>query len=278
MKTIIITGATSGIGYETAKSLCSLGHNLVIIARDSANSRQVFQELQAINPQAKLSLELCDLADLKQVKALATRLLKLPRIDVLINNAGLEMATRHESPQGFELTWAVNYLAPFLLTRLLLPKLLENPGARIVNTSSLVEKWGKLDFADLQIQVGYDPEKAYYRSKLALLISAYELARHYSAEQLTINSFEPGMTKTNFSRDFQGIMKYGAMFMRLFMHGPEVPAKTAVFLAVDETVSKLTGACFLNLKAIKTSPQSYDQALAKKLWDETEQELATFLA
>ncbi len=142
MKTIVITGATSGIGTQIAKQLLELGHKVVIVARDSANTKAVFSELKTINSSAEVVFESCDLADLEQVGALAVRLNKLPVIDVLINNAGLEMAARHENPQGFELSWAVNYLAPVKLTNALLPKLLEKPGARIVFTSSMVEKWG----------------------------------------------------------------------------------------------------------------------------------------
>ncbi len=133
---------------------------------------------------------------------------------------------------------------------------------------------GKLDFEDLQMHKGYDPEKAYYRSKLALLLYAYELARLYPTDKLTVNAFEPGMTKTNFSRDFQGIMKYGAKIMKLFMHGPEVPARTGVYLALSPEVSAVTGKSFYNSKQINSSPQSNDAELAKKLWAETLKQLS----
>ncbi len=267
MKTILITGATSGIGKETAKSLLLLGHRVIIVGRDSDTTRSAFEELRNLSTKVNAILEYCDLADLEQIKDLASRIkASNHEINVLINNAGLEMATRQVSTQGLELTWAVNYLAPVLLTELLLPTLLKNPGSRVVMTSSLVEKWGKLNFDDLQMLQGYDPEKAYYRSKLALLMYSIDLANRYSVKQLTVNTFEPGMTKTNFTRNFQGIMK-------LFQHSATVPAKTAVYLAVSPDVANITGTNFENLKVKQTSNQSHDENLIERLMIETRKEL-----
>jgi NAD(P)-dependent dehydrogenase (short-subunit alcohol dehydrogenase family) len=123
------------------------------------------------------------------------------------------------------------------------------------------------------MQVGYDPEKAYYRSKLALLIYAKSLSRQYPPENLTVNTFEPGMTKTDFSRDFQGVMKWGSKLMKIFMHGPEVPAKTAIYLALDESLKNISGQNYENMKVKVTSPQSQDIELAQRLWEETQREL-----
>ena len=273
MKTIVVTGANSGIGRSITEQLLQSKNKVVMVVRDTDKSREVFEDLKSKFGAENLQMEFCDLADLTNVKNLADRLNKFERINVLINNAGLEMAQRHESAQGFEMTLAVNYLAPFYLTKMLLPKLLQHKGSRIVNTSSLVEKWGNIDFEDMQMINSYDPEKAYYRSKLALLLFTYELSRKYSPDQITVNAFEPGMTKTDFSRDFQGIMKYGSMFMKLFMHSADVPAKTAVYLALSDEVSKVTGKNFEDMKEKISSETSRDKFLAKKLSEVTEKML-----
>lgn len=278
MRTIVITGANSGIGKEIARLLLKEENEVVAVVKRSKKSEQAFTELNsAKSPHSKLLVEYCDLSNLDEVSLLVDRLKSYPRIDVLINNAGLESSERRESPQGFELSWAVNFLAPVMLTTSVIPKLLEHPGARVIFTSSLVEKWGVLDFADLQMRRGYNPEKAYYRSKLALLIYAYSLARRYSPQELAVFTFEPGLTKTEFTRDFRGIMKLGASLMRLFMQDPTVPAQTAVFLATGSEVSGLTGKNFFRKKEKITSAQSHDLELAEKLMSEAQKQLGISL-
>ncbi len=273
MKNIVVTGATSGIGYQICLQLLSLGQHVIMIGRKSEKTDMARDKLKEIFPTGQLDLYYCDLADLDNVRELAASLAKFPKIDVLINNAGLESSIRRVSPQGFELTWAVNFLAPVLLTTLLLPNLFANIGSRVIFTSSLVEKWGKLDFADLQLKEGYNPEKAYYRSKLALLLYAYALSANHPADKLSVFTFEPGLTKTDFSRDFKGIMKLGSKFMQIFMKEAKVPAETAVFLALSTELNGLTGKNYFRKKEKATSKQSYDSDLKTRLMQVTENEL-----
>lgn len=274
MKTIVVTGANSGIGFEICKLLLQKQHRVIMVARDSKKTTEAFESLKKIFPESELFIEKCDLSDLNNIKKLADQLNTYQNIDVLINNAGIELSQRQENQQGFELTWAINYLAPVFLTHLLIPKLIKSQNSRVIFTSSLVEKWGKLDFDDLQMKNHYNPEKSYYRTKLALLMFAYELSRRYSVDKLGVYTFEPGLTKTNFSRDFKGIMKFGSQVMKLFMKDPSIPAQTAVFLALSDEVTGITGKNYYMQKEKVTSNQSFDLEITKKLIAETEKELS----
>jgi NAD(P)-dependent dehydrogenase (short-subunit alcohol dehydrogenase family) len=276
-KTILVTGANSGIGKEICAGLAELGHNIIVVGRKSEKTDLAYNEIKNTFPKSSVYLEYCDFADLEQVVKLAKAIEKYPELNVLINNAGLEMSMRNISKQGYELTLAVNYFAPFFLTELLIPKLIESAPARIIMTSSLVEKWGKIDFENMQLETGYDPEKAYYRSKLALLMYTYDLSIRFKINQLTANSFEPGITKTNFTRDFRGIMKYGSKIMSLFMHSAKVPAKTAIYLSTSDEVASITGTNFYNSKIKETSSQSHDKNLTKKLMEYTNNNLKGYI-
>ncbi len=279
MKTVVVTGASSGIGNAIAKTLATQGAKVILVNRISSKLDNIVEEIKNESNNPNIFLETCDLSDLHQVKKIASILAKKYHdIDVLINNAGLELTNRTLTSNGFEMTFAVNYLAPFLLTNELIKKLPKTKQFRVINTTSLVEKWGKIDFENLQSEKYYNSEKTYYNSKLALLLFTYQLARRFDTKFLTSNCYEPGLTKTSFTRDFKGFAKIMSKIMSLFMKSPQEAAKTPIYLAMSDEIKDTTGKCFSNMKVKKTSPISYDHSLARKLWDKTEGLLKIYLS
>ncbi len=272
MKTIIITGANSGIGKATALELAKKECKIVIVGKDGEKTDASIKEIKESSHNLSIYVEYCDLSSLQEVRKLASNLsAHYPDWDVLINNAGLELMERTVTSEGLETIITVNYFSPFLLTNLLLQTLPKTKQRRIINTTSMVEKWGKIDFNNLQSEGMYDAEKTYYNSKLALVLFTYELASKYPSDRVTVNCFEPGLVKTNFTRDFKGFARIMSYLMSFFMKTPEEAAKTPVFLALSEEVERKTGKCFSQMKEKRTSTTSHDKRLAQKLWDVTEQ-------
>ncbi len=193
-------------------------------------------------------------------------------MDVLIHNAGLELMHRTLTQEGLEMVVAVNYFAPFLLTNLLIQEWSHMPlrKRRIIMTTSMVEKWGKIEFDNLQSEKLYGAEKTYYNSKLALLLFTYELASRHPGDFITANCYEPGLVKTNFTRNFTGVAYVMSHIMTWFMRTPEVATSTPIYLATSPEVESITGKCFYNLKEKVTSQTSHDKELALTLWTETE--------
>ncbi|MGQ7296983.1 SDR family NAD(P)-dependent oxidoreductase [Quadrisphaera sp. KR29] len=267
-KTVVITGANSGIGRATAQALAAQGDHIVVIGRDYERTSQVAKALSA-------DYLLADFADLNQVRRLAHDLSELlPRIDVLINNAGAIMGKRAVSADGFEMTFQVNHLAPFLLTNLLLDKLSTSHASVITVASSSAKRFGNLDIEDLQNTKKYTPEKAYGDSKLANILFTNELQRRYGHQGISATSVDPGNVATGFAADSTSWMRViyhnrviTPIFKRLMLISPEQSAQRLVWLANGIPSQTWQTASFYEDRTIgQTTPQAFDVDLAARLW------------
>ncbi len=270
-KTCIVTGANRGIGKAIALDLAQRGATVVMICRDHHRGESAQAEIQAATGNQAVYLMVADLASLDAIRQLATEYQEqYQKLDVLVNNAGVAKIQRTLTVDGLETTFAVNHLAPFLLTNLLLDKLRGSTPPRIVNVSSLVHKWGEIDFDDLQGEKHYDIDKAYNQSKLANVLFTYELARRLRGTGVTVNSMEPGMTATEFGREYTGFKAFMSKAWRPFMASPEKTAETAIYLAASPEVEGVSGKHFVKCRSVKLSKASYDEGLARQLWEVSE--------
>ena len=273
----LVTGATSGIGKATATGLARLGADLLLVARDPARGRATVAELQAANDGARVELLVADLASQASIRGLAEEINRgQPRLDVLVNNAGGYWATRHTTVDGLELTFALNHLAYFLLTNLLLDLLRAGAPARIVNVTSSAQAFGDIHFDDLQYERRYRGQAAYNQSKLANVLFTYELARRLDGTGVTVNCLAPGVTRTNFGREDSGpVMRLLTPLARPLMRSPEEGAATAVWLASSSEAAGVSGRYYLRRRARPTprrsSRRSYDTELARRLWQVSEE-------
>lgn len=267
-KTIIITGASDGIGAAAARRLKADGHTVVVVGRSPDKTRAVAAELGADSYVA-------DFSKLTDVRSLAARLLKkYPVIDVLANNAGGIFAERSVTDDGFEKTFQVNYLAPFLLTNLLMPTLI-NSGATVINTSSTAHYMGNLDLDDLGLERRFSKWRAYGNAKLEDLLFAREISRRYGGKGVSSASFHPGIVRTSFSRELSGPAKliFDTPLSKLVgTVSPEQGADTLVWLARSTPRRDFVpGAYYVRRKKAHTSPAARDDELASELWNKSEE-------
>ncbi len=267
-KTVLVTGGTNGIGQATAAGLAALGARVGVVGRDAARTREVVADLAAAYPHSTVDAFVADLSSQAEVRRLASEVLAAyPRLDVLVNNVGGFWATRRVTVDGLEHTFAVNHLASFLLTDLLLDRLKASAPARIVNVSSDAHGGGKLNFDDLQAEQGYSGMRAYGQSKLANVMFTYELARRLEGSGVTANVLHPGVVRTGFASEDSSILwRLSIPLMRLFMKSPEKGAATSVYLASSPEVEGVTGTFFIDSKPKKSSKASYDTATQARLW------------
>ena len=266
-KICLVTGANRGIGKAIALGLAQRGATVILVCRDRERGEAARQEIRSDSGNPAVHVMLADLASLASVRELAVSFRKnYQHLHVLINNAGVTKVQRTLTVDGYETTFAVNHLAPFLLTNLLNEALQASAPARIVNVSSLVHKWGKMDFDDLQGETRYDMDKAYNQSKLANVLFTYELARRLAGKGVSVNSMEPGMTATDFGREYTGFKGFMNRAWRPFMVTPEQAAETAIYLATSPEVAGVSGQHFVKSRAVKSSAASYDQDVARRLW------------
>ena len=273
-KVVVLTGGTSGIGEAAAIKMAKLDARLVLVARDASRAEATLKRLQKISPGAVVhTAHLADLSLIAEARRVAGEITASEsRIDVLINNAGLICARRQVTAEGYELTFATNHLAYFVLTHGLLPRMLTSTPARIVNTASEVHRGAKLDFDDLQSQRGYSGFGAYAKSKLANVLFTNELARRLSGKGVTANSLHPGVVASRFGlpREGQGGDSSSARFLSAHGISPDEGAETIVYLASSADAAKATGQYFNQCKAIAPSKEAQDRAVAQKLWEESE--------
>lgn len=267
-KICLITGANRGIGKAIMHQLATLGAMAVMLCRSQEAGEAARDEIIAQSGNPNVHLMVADLASQAAIRQFATAFkVTYPRLDVLVHNAGLVRRNRTITEDGIETTLAVNHLAPFLLTNLLLDRLQAAAPSRVIVTSSLVHKWGKIDFENLQGEQRYDMDKAYNQSKLANVLFTNELARRLADTAVTVNSYEPGMTVTDFGAEYTGFKAFMAKAWRPFMVTPEKAAETVVYLASSPEAATITGQHFVRQKAVTSAKSTYDLALAKKLWD-----------
>ncbi len=267
----VVTGASAGIGRETARGMAERGYAVVIVGRDAARTEEAVAYVRSHSRGAAVSAELCDFASLAAVRSLADALLRSqPRIDVLINNAGLWHPQRRLSQDGLEDTFAVNHLAPFLLTNLLLPRLRDS-GARIVNVSSrLQERLKSFSFDDPQSERNYHGLRVYAQSKLANVLFSAELAARLQGTGVTSNSLHPGDVVSDILREKPVLRFFGKLAAPLF-DSPESASRTSIYVAVAPELASVSGAYFKKQKRAKPSPLADDAAARAKLWALSEQ-------
>lgn len=270
-KICMVTGANRGIGKAIAMGLARQNTTVVMVCRNRQRGEAAQAEVRGVSGNQDIHLMLADLASLADIRRLVRdHQAAYPRLDVLINNAGLAKMQFTPTVDGHEMTFAVNHLAPFLLTNLLFDALQKSPDARIINISSLVHKWGKIDFNDLYGEKNYDMDRAYNQSKLANVLFTYELARRLQGTGITVNSMEPGMVATDFGQEYTGFKAFMAKAWKPFMATPEKAASTALHLALSDEVEGLSGKHFVKNRAIQSSKDSYDEYLAQRLWEVSE--------
>lgn len=258
-RTVLITGATGGIGRETARGLAQLGASVYLVGRDEVKTKQVASEIGAAG------YYLADLSLLHEVQGLAAQVAAAhPRLDVLLNNAGAIFDPRQETAEGLEQTWALNHLAPFVLTRELLPTLQRTPGARVITVASMAHVPGRMHWNDPQLRHDYDPWRAYNQSKLANVLFTRELARR--EPWLRAGSLHPGVVGSSFNTNNNTPMSRGWRLLQPLMLTPQQGAQTPIWLAsTPEDWSN--GGYFSGRRETQPAPHAQDPAAARLLWD-----------
>lgn len=274
-KIALVTGATAGIGLETARGIAKTGATVVIVGRDLAKSEKVVAELKAETGNQNIELLVADLFSLAAIRRLAKDFQsKYSRLDILVNNAGAIFDRRETTVDGFEKTFALNHLSYFLLTNLLLETIKQSESARIVSVSSIAHTFAsKIDFDDLQFeQKKFSAMGAYGQSKLMNILFTYELSRRLTGTTVTANCLHPGGVASNFADNTGGILKLAAwIFKNTFAISSAKGAETSVFLATSPTVENVTGKYFESKKEKQSSRISYDAETQKRLWQVSEQ-------
>jgi retinol dehydrogenase 14 len=271
-RTVLVTGGSGGIGKATALRLAQLGASVSIIGRDAPRTATAAREIRAAGgtPVTGLTADLSSQAEIRRVAAEV--LAVLPRLDVLVNNVGGYWNTRHTTVDGLERTFAVNHLAPFLLTSLLLERLAATTPARVVVVASNAHALGRIDFDDLQSEHHYSGARAYNQSKLANVLFAYELARRTTGTGVTANALHPGVVSTGFGASDPGrAQRLIVPFARPLMQRPERGAATSVLLAADPALEGTTGLFFARGRPRRSSRRSHDQADGRRLWQVCEE-------
>ncbi|HEY3548534.1 MAG TPA: SDR family oxidoreductase [Propionicimonas sp.] len=272
-KNVLVTGGTGGIGRATAQALVGMGARVAIVGRDHARASDVARQIAGGSPEARVDVLTADVSSQAEVRKLATQVLDLyPQLDVLVNNVGGFWASRHVTVDGLERTFAINHLAPFLLTNLLLDRLVASSPARVITVSSGAQAMGHLDLDDLGGERGYSGQRAYNQSKLANVMFTYELARRLDGTGVTATTLHPGVVRTAFgAEDPSPFWRFMTPLVRPFMKTPERGAATSVYLASSPEVEGITGAYFADRKPRRSSKESYDEVAAARLWQVSEQ-------
>ncbi len=268
-KNALVTGANSGMGLATVKALAEAGAHVIMLCRSSERGKEALNKLKAQGDYS-FDLILCDLGDYSSIRAFAAEVKrKYDHLDILVNNAGFIALDRQETKEGMERQFGINHLGHFLLTMELLDIMGE--GSRIVNVASGAHKVGKIHFEDINLRKGFNVVKAYSQSKLANVLFTKELARRLKDRGITVNCCHPGAVATNMGVDrTTGFGKTITGMLKPFFLTPEEGAKTAIFLATDESVKDITGEYFYRCRNAKTSKRAEDENLAKELFEYSE--------
>jgi NAD(P)-dependent dehydrogenase (short-subunit alcohol dehydrogenase family) len=275
-KRVLITGATNGIGLAAAEELARRGAQLAIVARSDAKAAAGVERISAAAAGAAVDVLKGDLTSQESIRAIAGDALeRYPRIDVLVNNAGAVFEKRELSPEGLERTWALNHVAAFLLTELLLDRLKASAPARIVTTSSDAHKGAQIPWDDLNAERSYGQRgfRRYGQTKLANILFTVELARRLEGSGVTANCFHPGVVATGFNRNNSVFMRTAMAAIRPFSRSPEKGAATLVWLVDSEEAGRENGGYFVDCKREQPEPAARDSDAARRLWEITEQQV-----
>lgn len=271
-KICMVTGATAGIGQATALLLAMQGATVIGIGRNPAKNQASMQSIKDKTGNSSVEYLLADLSSQNQIHSLAQQFQsKYDRLDVLVNNAGASIGNRQESVDGIEMTFALNHLGYFVLTNLLVDILKASAPSRVINVSSGLHKFGKLDFDDIPMRESYSRSKAYQRSKLANVAFSYEFARRYSNRKITCNAMNPGLVATNVGQNagkLASMMKN--MVDKIAGKTPEEGAQTIIYLATSPDVEGVSGRYFDNEKSILSSKITYNLEFCRRLWELSE--------
>src|SRR2546421_2768600 len=270
-KVVMITGANSGIGKAASLALAKMGANVVMVTRNKEKGEAARAEIIKKSQNNSVDLLMADLSSLESVRKLATEFQRrYSKLHVLVNNAGLFNQRHNVTTDGYENTFATNYLAPFLLTNLQLPILKASAPSRIINVSSVGHYNGHINFDDLNLEKEYGGWKAYGQSKLALVLFTHELAKKLQGTRVTVNSVHPGTVATNIWTRPLGPAGFIMSLPKLFMLSPQRGGETIVYLASSDEAEGLNGEYLEKLKVKKSSDESYDEEIAQRLWDVSE--------
>ena len=269
-KVCLVTGANSGIGKATALGLANIGATVVMVCRSQERGEGALAEIKQKSSKEQIFLLLADLASQAAIRRLAEDFnSQYSALHVLINNAGIIPRKRQVTVDGFETQFAVNHLAPFLLTNLLMDMLKSSAPARIVTVSSDMHRGATINFDDLQSVGSYRPIRVYSETKLANVLFTYELARKLQGTKITANCLHPGMVATKLLADGIGIPRPLKSTTKLIGSSPEKGAETSIYLATSPEVEGVSGKYFVRQKAVESSKISYDQNLASRLWEQS---------
>ena len=267
-RTCVVTGATSGIGFETAKALAAQGARVVVVCRSRQRGEASLAAIRAATGNADLSLALADLGAQASIRALAADLLaRCPRIDVLVNNAGVVETGRRVSPDGIETVFAVNHLGYFLLTLLLLDRLRASAPARIVNVASEAHRFAKLDFDNLQGEKSWSFMRQYGLSKACNILFTRELARRLEGTGVTVNALHPGAVGTRLGRNNGWWATALTTLLRPFFLSPAQGADTSIWLASSPEVAGISGRYFEKRREVAPAADAADPKHAARLWE-----------
>lgn len=269
----LVTGATGGIGQVAARALAAKGATVVLTARDATRAEEVVQRIRHETGNTQVNFLLADLSSQQQVRRLAEEFQRsYPALHVLVNNAGGIFMRRLVTVDGYEMTFALNHLAPFLLTNLLLDELKASAPARVVTVSSAAHIGARIHFDDLMYShTPYRPMGAYGQSKLANAMFAYELARRLQGTGVTSNALHPGFVATGFAKNNGTLYQYGMTLLRPFAISPERGAWTTIYLASAPEAADVTGQYFVRRRPAKSSKVSHDEEAQRRLWEVSEE-------
>ena len=268
-KTAIVTGANSGMGMATVEALSDMGARVIMLCRSEKRGREALEKLNSEKTR-DLDLILCDLGDYSSIRAfVSTVKSKYDHIDIMVNNAGFISLDRQETKEGLERQFGINHIGHFLLTTSLLDLMSE--GSRIVVVASGAHKTGKIHFDDINLHKGFNVFKAYSQSKLANVLFTRELARRLKGRGITVNCCHPGAVATNIGIDREtGFGKTVTRLLKPFFQTPAQGARTAIFLASDDSVADVSGEYFYKCRVARSSKRSKDMELAKELFEFSE--------
>jgi NAD(P)-dependent dehydrogenase (short-subunit alcohol dehydrogenase family) len=272
-KVCLVTGATLGIGKVTAQALADKGATVVIVGRNPQKTADTVAEIKAATENPQVMAIVADLSSQAEVRRVASEFLaQHSQLHVLVNNAGAAFTSRHTTVDGLEMTFALDHLAYFLLTTLLLPTLKASAPARIVNVASDAHRGAKINFADLQSERRYTTFGAYGQAKLANIMFTYELARQLRGTGVTANTLHPGFVASGFAKNNGAALKFiMSTVVRPMQISVEKGAQTSIYLASSPEVEGVTGQYFDKSKPVKSNPASYNEADQQRLWEISEQ-------